>query len=59
VAGPPPRRGFGSRVLDGTVRVQLGGTVALDWDQGGLVCALQVPVRDAADLPPAQNISES
>ena len=44
VAGPPPRRGFGSRVLDGTVRGQLGGTVALDWEATGLVCRLEVPL---------------
>ena len=29
VARPPARRGFGSRVLDGTVRGQLGGAVTL------------------------------
>lgn len=44
VTGPPPRRGFGSRVLDGTVRGQLGGLVALDWAAAGLVCQLDVPL---------------
>ncbi len=43
VAGPPARRGFGSRVLDGTVRGQLGGAVSLAWAQTGLVCDMAVP----------------
>jgi PAS domain S-box-containing protein len=43
VAGPPTRRGFGSRVLEGTVRRQLGGAVTLSWGTAGLVCELEVP----------------
>jgi PAS domain S-box-containing protein len=46
LAGEPGRRGFGTRVLDGTVRRQLGGTVSLDWRRSGLVCLLGVPLRD-------------
>jgi PAS domain S-box-containing protein len=45
VAGPPGRRGFGSRVLEGTVAHQLGGSVRLDWHPGGLVCEMEVPLR--------------
>jgi two-component sensor histidine kinase len=44
VAGPPVRRGFGSRVLDATVRGQLGGTVSLTWDAAGLVSDMTVPL---------------
>ncbi|WP_218127572.1 PAS domain-containing sensor histidine kinase [Belnapia rosea] len=44
VAGPPSRRGFGSRVLDGTVRGQLGGAVSLSWEPTGLVCDIEVPL---------------
>jgi two-component sensor histidine kinase len=43
--GPPTRRGFGSRVLDGTVRGQLGGAVSLTWARTGLVCEIEVPLR--------------
>lgn len=43
--GPPERRGFGSRVLEGTVRAQLGGSVTLSWASSGLVCDLAVPLR--------------
>lgn len=45
IAGAPGRRGFGSRVFDGMVRVQLGGIVALTWARAGLVCELEVPLR--------------
>jgi len=41
----PARPGFGSRVLDGTIRGQLGGTVARTWLGTGLVCDLEVPLR--------------
>ncbi|MBL6457699.1 PAS domain-containing protein [Belnapia sp. T6] len=44
VPGLPSRRGFGSRVLDGTVRGQLGGAVSLAWKPSGLVCDIEVPL---------------
>jgi PAS domain S-box-containing protein len=50
VAGPPGRNGFGSQVLTGTVRGQLGGTVTLTWRVTGLVCDMEVPL-DAATSP--------
>jgi len=40
---PPARRGFGSRVLETTVRTQLGGTLTLDWAREGLTCEIRVP----------------
>jgi PAS domain S-box-containing protein len=40
----PDRRGFGSRVLEGTVRGQLGGKVLLDWAAPGLVCEIEIPL---------------
>jgi two-component sensor histidine kinase len=46
--GPPAKRGFGSRVLDGTLRKQLGGAVSMAWDEGGLVCEIEVPLGRAA-----------
>ena len=47
VTRPPGRRGFGSRVLDGTVRGQIGGTVTLLWAATGLVCDIAVPLGRA------------
>jgi PAS domain S-box-containing protein len=54
VAGPPGRRGFGSRVLDATLRAQLGGTVALDWNPAGLACRIALPLSpaDPRSTPP-------
>jgi PAS domain S-box-containing protein len=43
-AGPPSERGFGSRVLDGTLRRQLGGTLTLGWESLGLICEIAVPL---------------
>jgi len=46
--GPPCRRGFGSRVLQGTVNQQLGGSVLLSWDAAGLVCDIALPLPGPA-----------
>ncbi len=48
----PTRRGFGTRVLDGTIRHQLGGTVQLLWEPEGLVCDIQIPSRQVAAVQP-------
>jgi PAS domain S-box-containing protein len=44
VSSPPNRRGFGTRVVEATVRGQLGGTVERRWEPGGLVVDIAVPV---------------
>jgi len=44
LAGPPGRRGFGSRVLEGTIRRQIGGSLSLVWEATGLVCDLALPL---------------
>jgi PAS domain S-box-containing protein len=48
VASPPTRRGFGTRVVEGTVRDQLGGRVARRWEAAGLACATEVPLARLA-----------
>jgi PAS domain S-box-containing protein len=48
VRGAPERRGFGSRVLDGTLRAQLGGQVSLRWEAAGLICEVEVPLEPGA-----------
>jgi two-component sensor histidine kinase len=50
VAGLPARRGLGSRVLDGTVRGQLGGALSLAWEAAGLVCSIEVPLSRKATI---------
>jgi two-component sensor histidine kinase len=42
--GPPDKRGFGSRVLTNTLRMQLGGTIFMAWEPTGLVCDLAMPL---------------
>ncbi|MDJ0388395.1 HWE histidine kinase domain-containing protein [Roseomonas sp. E05] len=48
LAGPPGRRGFGSRVLETTIRRQIGGSVALAWEAGGLACDFALPLDGPA-----------
>jgi PAS domain S-box-containing protein len=49
----PPQRGFGSRVVEATIRGQLGGTVAWHWHVTGLVCDMSIPLaRVTADAMP-------
>jgi two-component sensor histidine kinase len=49
VEGPPAHRGFGSRVLEGVVRAQLGGQVTMRWAPPGFACELKVPLVRAAE----------
>ncbi|WP_158295486.1 sensor histidine kinase [Crenalkalicoccus roseus] len=44
ITGPPARRGFGSRVVEATIRDQLGGTLVFRWEASGLVCELAIPM---------------
>ncbi len=40
----PTRTGFGSTVIAGSIRQQLGGEVSFDWQPTGLVCRLEMPL---------------
>lgn len=40
----PRRRGYGTRLINGGVGHELGGTVHLDFDAAGLRCTLDVPL---------------
>jgi PAS domain S-box-containing protein len=44
MAGPPEHRGFGTRVVEATVRGQLGGTVERRWEPSGLVVEVAIPL---------------
>jgi two-component sensor histidine kinase len=49
VAGPPARRGFGSRMIEANIRGQLGGTVSAAWEPA-VAYEMSVPVgRAVAD----------
>ena len=45
VAGPPAHRGFGSRMLDATVRRQLGGRMSESWEALGFGCEIELRLR--------------
>jgi len=70
--GPPKRNGFGSKVIDASIKRQLGGEIENDWSSGSLKCTVRVPaehfsppagqvsVRNASSLedhPPVQSVS--
>lgn len=40
---PPARRGFGTRVLEATIRSQLSGSMTQHWQDTGLVCEIEMP----------------
>jgi PAS domain S-box-containing protein len=44
----PARRGFGSRVIEATVRGQLGGTLQRQWEPTGLLVEVALPLARAA-----------
>jgi PAS domain S-box-containing protein len=41
---PPRRRGFGSRMLETTLRGQLRGMLTTEWGRDGLACRMRVPL---------------
>jgi two-component sensor histidine kinase len=50
---PPARRGFGSRVVDTTVRSQLGGSTIWHWAAEGLRLDIALPVARVLAADPA------
>lgn len=48
VNGPPVARGFGSRMIDATIRQQLGGWLNCNWSPGGLHCEMGFALGSAA-----------
>jgi two-component sensor histidine kinase len=47
---PPTRRGFGTRMLDSLIRMQLRGDVRFDWRSEGLACEIILPSGDNGKL---------
>jgi PAS domain S-box-containing protein len=56
LAGPPARRGFGSRVIEATIRNQLGGIVRTAWEPEGLVCEIEAPLAESHARPGSEAI---
>ena len=45
VPGPPPARpGFGTRVVEATIREQLGGRLSRHWEEAGLAYDVEIPL---------------
>ena len=44
IRGAPARRGFGTRVIETTIRGQLGGSVVRHWEPTGLVVEIAIPL---------------
>jgi PAS domain S-box-containing protein len=60
-AGGPPvaepsSHGFGTKIMNASIKHQIGGNVAWDWRPSGLHCTLQIPMAagDASGLVAAQ-----
>jgi two-component sensor histidine kinase len=54
VGTAPTRRGFGTRVLDSTIRGQLSGQVRSAWVPAGLVCDIEVPLSRPGSIHTGQ-----
>jgi PAS domain S-box-containing protein len=44
---PPARRGFGTRMLDRAIRIQLNGHLRFNWRPEGLACEIEAPYEAA------------
>jgi two-component sensor histidine kinase len=42
---PPKKNGFGSKVIDASIKRQLNGELITDWSSGGLKCTVRVPAE--------------
>ena len=49
---PPPREGFGTRLIGRALAATVGGTAVLKYPPGGLVCRIEAP-RSAFSHPAA------
>lgn len=48
----PSHNGFGAKVIDASVRAQLGGGIEREWRDSGLLCVLSLPLSLFAQAPP-------
>ena len=43
---PPTSQGFGTKIMNASIKHQIGGNVAWDWRATGLHCTLQIPISE-------------
>lgn len=46
---PPEEGGFGTKLIEASIRGQLGGSTIFDWQPSGLQCTLTVPTSDGPE----------
>jgi len=46
---PPQRRGFGTRMIEGSVAAELHGTATLAYEPSGLACLIDIPLDSAEE----------
>ena len=51
VVQTPARRGFGSRLIERSLRGEIGGVAALEFHPKGLVCRISLPLRGQSGEP--------
>ena len=45
----PASQGFGTKIMNASIKHQLGGNVAWDWRKSGLHCTIQIPITSDGD----------
>ncbi len=57
--GPPVRapssQGFGTKIMNASIKHQIGGNVTWDWRPSGLLCTLQFPTGRGGDVAQINN----
>jgi hypothetical protein len=51
--GPPERLGFGSRLIETSIRTQLGGKSQMTWLPEGVVSEAEIPAQRVTAVPMA------
>ena len=46
----PTRRGFGTRLIERTVKQELGGDVSVEFPPTGLICDIRVPLTHGEEV---------
>ena len=53
VVEAPERQGFGSTIIEASITHQLGGTVRMNWLEGGLECEIAIPAKHLLETHPS------
>lgn len=56
---PPVTQGFGTKIMNASIRHQIGGDVALDWRPSGLHCTMQLPGESNAAIERTDRTDEN